>query len=85
MPGTPGWLLALGMTALALGSIAAVAGARWMGRPILKSLLQPLGSVILAAVWLRAGWLGWRRGGIYWRDTFYPSDQLREGLRVLLP
>lgn len=81
----PPWLAACGLAALVLGSLGAVAGAAWMGHPRFPALFHPIGGVLLGAFWLRAGWLGWRRGGIYWRGTFYSSERLREGLRVFLP
>lgn len=81
----PTWLAVFGLVALVLGGISAVVGAGWMGQRRLPALFHPIGGVLLAAIWLRAGWLGHRRGGIFWRGTFYSSSELRAGLRVRLP
>jgi hypothetical protein len=44
--------------------------------------LNPLGQVVLALVLVRAMLVVLGRGGLTWRDTFYPLAQLREGQRV---
>lgn len=47
-------------------------------------LLLPLGVAIITVFLLRAGILCLWRGGIRWRETFYPLSQLRAGQRVRL-
>lgn len=81
----PGWLAAVGGIATVAAIFACVSANRWNGRPVLPSLLWPIGSIIFAAVILRSGWLGWRQGGLYWRDTFYPTEILKEGQRIKMP
>lgn len=46
----------------------------------LYCLTLPLGALILAYMVLRSTILTLRQGGIIWRDTFYPLDELRRGL-----
>ncbi len=48
-------------------------------------LLLPLGVLIFSLFLLRAGIVCLWRGGIRWRDTFYPLAALRAGQRVRLP
>ena len=78
----------------AAAPLSAVAGglmARWGGRTgLLRALLGPLllGPVVApinAAAFIRAGLLGWWRGGMQWRGMLYPSSALRAGRRVRLP
>jgi hypothetical protein len=79
------WLPALGalMIALSLGSTALVN--RSFGRSALPALLSPIGSVLMAGFFLRSGYLAWRRGGVAWRGTLYPTDLLRDGVRFEPP
>lgn len=81
-PGESGVLRALGISALSAGLVSSIAGARWAGRRVLPAALLPLGSMLLAAVMVRAGALGWWRGGIFWRGTFHASQDLRDGSRL---
>ena len=55
---------------------------QWWGDLSKCVLLWPVGALIIAAIALRAGYLGVRRGGIYWRGTFYSTELLRSGKRV---
>lgn len=71
----------------ALGAIAAflvstAMATRWSRHPFWPATLAPIGIVLLGAAFLRAGIVGFRRGGMVWRGTFYPSDQLVQGMHV---
>lgn len=82
-PAASAWSLTLGIlgaTAIALGMAIVAAGERWMGRRALPALFVPLGGLIMAWAVFRAGWMGWRRGGVLWRGTLYPSKLLREAM-----
>jgi hypothetical protein len=57
----------------------------FLGEPQTKSLdlvLFPVGVLMITAMMLRAGYQCLRNGGIDWRGTHYPIDQLRAGQRV---
>jgi glycosyltransferase involved in cell wall biosynthesis len=45
-------------------------------------LLFPVGVLLITAMMLRAGYQCLKNGGIDWRGTHYPIDQLRAGQRV---
>jgi len=66
--------------------VAGISGALrliWWGRGnYLLALFWPVGTLIFAAIWFRAGWVGWRRGGVEWRGTVYPSKVLKKGRRI---
>ena len=74
------WLTVLGGVMSAASLASAAVGDRWSGRPMRAALLQPLGSVLMAWIIARAAIVGWRRGGVVWRGTLYPSELLREAL-----
>lgn len=78
----PRWLAPVCALALAPALAVGVLGARRAGLSGAAALLAPLGTLTQAWVLVRAGWLGWRRGGVRWRGTFYSSRQLRAGRRV---
>jgi hypothetical protein len=79
--GTVRALAALGV-ALAVGTSLAVA--RWMRRPLLASLLGPLGVALMVFGATRSMVLTLVRGGIIWRGTHYPLAALRRGMRLVL-
>ena len=80
LPFVHGWTRALA-AASALIALAAHAGtARVMKVPRWYALTQPLGAAIFAYMLLRSTVVTLRQGGVVWRDTFYPLDELRRGL-----
>lgn len=52
------------------------------GDRLLPALFAPLGYLTLGYMLLRSGWHCIRRGGIRWRETFYPTALLKAGQRV---
>jgi hypothetical protein len=72
--------LSCGAALLAQGIIC-----RWARRPLLPSLLVPVGVVLNVWMSLRAGWLAVRRGGLLWRGVLYPLERLRQGARLRFP
>jgi len=80
----PAWVASalglLGALAIALGIGVVALGERWMGRRMLPALLVPIGGLVMDWAVLRAGWMGWRRGGVLWRGTLYPSALLRQAM-----
>jgi hypothetical protein len=72
----------LGCVTMAAFVAASVVFARWHKGRMLPAILTPLVAPVLAACGLRAGWLGWMRGGITWRGTFYRAKVLRAGRRI---
>lgn len=72
------YMKASGVFLMALSLVSAVSVNRWMNRPVLPALFIPLGAVISFFVTIRAVILGTARGGIIWRDTFYPAALLRK-------
>jgi cellulose synthase/poly-beta-1,6-N-acetylglucosamine synthase-like glycosyltransferase len=52
--------------------------ARGSGGRFQSAVLYPLGGLLFSFVLLRSMVITLHRGGVVWRDTFYPLDQLRE-------
>jgi hypothetical protein len=44
------------------------------------ALTQPLGAAIFAYMLIRSTVVTLKQGGVRWRDTFYPLDELRRGM-----
>lgn len=70
--------------ALLLHSLYGWFGARRLGHPVLPFLALYLGHWLMFYVLLNSTYKCWRQGGIRWRDTEYPIDELREQQRVQL-
>lgn len=66
---------------LAIAVAAMVVSNRFNGRPSGNLVLFPVAELLVAYSMLRSGVLGTLRGGIVWRGTFYPNEQLKAGRR----
>jgi hypothetical protein len=60
--------------------VPAVHQARSLGWPWVVALLAPFGFFLFGVAGVRSTWKTLRQGGIRWRDTFYPLEELRRGL-----
>ncbi len=54
----------------------------WWGDFSFSVLLWPVGVFFMVGMAVRAGYLGMKRKGIYWRGTFYSTELLRNGKRM---
>lgn len=77
----PAWLRALGAVALVVATGVNFAALRRNTGRGLPALAWPLGTAFLAFATLRATWLVRLRGGVLWRGTFYPLDQIEAARR----
>ncbi|WAS93809.1 glycosyltransferase [Nannocystis punicea] len=78
-PGPASWL------ALATFVVAAstqVAVGRWLSMPRWPAVLPGASIIPLGWVLIRSAVLAWRRGGVVWRGTFYPTAVVRAGIRL---
>ncbi len=70
------------LTAVAVGTTVGMARlAHWR---VLPSVLSPIGALIGAWAIVRAAILGKRRDGVDWRGTHYPTETLKQGMRLNL-
>lgn len=67
------WLVAVG-TQLGI--------CRWLRLPRWPAAVPGLGMLPLAVALARSALLAWRRGGVRWRGTFYPTAVVRAGARI---
>ena len=76
--GTPAGIAAgQGLAALAVPGVAAAVRLRMSP---LAGLLVPLAVPVMVVALVNSAWVTLRRGGVRWRDTFYPLAELRAGL-----
>ncbi len=79
LPFVRGWALALAVIAVVI-MLTFHAGVDVVMRVSpLYAFTHPLGAVILAYMLLRSTVVTLRQGGIVWRETFYPLDELKRG------
>jgi glycosyltransferase involved in cell wall biosynthesis len=80
LPFVHGWTLALA-TGSALAAMGFHAGtAMAMRASPLYALTHPIGAAIFSYMLLRSTVITIAQGGIVWRETFYPLEQLRRGV-----
>ena len=75
-----GWALAFDLIAVALPVIAEAGAALEFGESPLWGLSFPIGALILVWMLARSMIVTLWRGGIEWRGTFYPLEELKRGV-----
>ena len=74
-----GPLLGLSLCAVALIFLSYLAVAKFDLRFLLYFPSHPFASLLLLALVWRSAWTALGEGGIRWRDTFYPLEELKKG------
>jgi glycosyltransferase involved in cell wall biosynthesis len=75
-----GWMLGFVIISVVI-ALGFHAGTAWVMRASpFYALTQPLGAAIFGYMLLRSTIVTLRQGGIVWRETFYPLDELRRGI-----
>src|SRR6267378_3945752 len=75
-----GWIRMFAAIAVAIALSFHAAVAYTMRVSPLYALTHPLGAVLLGYMLLRSTIITLKQGGIVWRDTFYPLDELKRGV-----
>lgn len=66
---------------VAVSIVISLAINKWLNRPVWTAFFWPIGPLLMATFGVRLAILGKIRGGVYWRGTFYPTAQLKQGRR----
>ena len=74
------WTLALAALSVFIAVAVHAGTAKVMKAPLIYALTQPLGAAIFCYMLFRSTVVTLKQGGVVWRDTFYPLDELRRGL-----
>jgi glycosyltransferase involved in cell wall biosynthesis len=76
---TRGWAQLLAGVAVASAVLLQAWAARLARVSPLYGLTHPFGALLISYMAARSAYLTLRQGGIYWRGTFYPLEELRRG------
>jgi hypothetical protein len=80
LPFVHGWAIVFALVAIVVPMIAQAGAAREFRVSMLYGLTQPIGALIFGWMLARSTVVTLRNGGITWRGTFYPLEELRRGL-----
>jgi hypothetical protein len=80
LPFVRGWALGFASIAAILALIIATGAARAIGASPLYGLSYPLGALIICWMLVRSTAVTLWQGGVTWRGTFYPIEELKRGI-----
>ncbi len=80
LPFVHGWALALALTSIAFPVIAEIGVALEFRAPVIFALTYPIGALVFVWMITRSAFVTLKQGGIVWRGTFYPLEELRRGV-----
>lgn len=80
LPFAHAWTQMLVAVSVILALLAHAGTAKVMNAPSWYALTQPLGAAIFLYMLTRSTVVTLKQGGVNWRNTFYPLDELRKGI-----
>jgi glycosyltransferase involved in cell wall biosynthesis len=80
LPFMRGWAMVFAAVAIAVPLIAQAGAAREFRVSVFYALTQPVGALIFCWMLMRSTIITMRNGGITWRGTFYPIEELKRGV-----
>jgi GT2 family glycosyltransferase len=80
LPLAHGWARMFALAAVALPVMAQAGAALEFDESPLYAVTQPLGALIVCWMIVRSTFVTLRQGGIFWRGTFYPIEELKRGV-----
>ena len=80
LPFVHGWARVFAIVAIVVPMIAQAGAAREFRVSLLYALTQPVGALIFFWMLVRSTVITLKNGGISWRGTFYPIEELRRGV-----
>jgi hypothetical protein len=80
LPLVHGWARAFAAVAIVLPVLTQAGAALEFEESPLYAVTQPLGALIFVWMLARSTIVTLRQGGIYWRGTFYPLEELKRGV-----
>jgi hypothetical protein len=80
LPFVHGWARIFAVAAIVLPVLAQAGAALEFDESPLYAVTQPLGALIVCWMIVRSTFVTLRQGGIFWRGTFYPIEELKRGV-----
>ena len=80
LPFVRGWALLFAALAVACALVIATGSARAIGASALYGLTFPLGALVICWMLVRSTVVTLWQGGVTWRGTFYPIEDLKRGV-----
>jgi hypothetical protein len=80
LPFVHGWTRIFAATAIVLPVMAQAGAALEFDESPLYAVTQPLGALVVCWMIVRSTFVTLRQGGIRWRGTFYPIEELKRGV-----
>jgi len=80
LPFARGWTQILCAVSVVLALLAHAGTAKVMKASSWYAFTQPLGAAIFVYMLIRSTVVTLKQGGVNWRNTFYPLDELRRGI-----
>jgi len=80
LPFVHGLARALALASIAFPVIAEIGVALEFGAPVIYAFTYPIGALVFVWMIMRSTFVTLRQGGIVWRGTFYPLEELKRGV-----